>query len=73
MHAEKRINLGNRIAQNVIIKSVKKFWNEEDGMGVVEIVLITVVLIGLVIIFKSQITSLVNKLLSKMTSQANKI
>ena len=73
MHAEKRINMGNRIAQNVIIKSVKKFWNEEDGMGVVEIVLITVVLIGLVIIFKSQITSLVNKLLSKMTSQANKI
>ena len=73
MHAEKRINMGNRIAQNVLIKSVKKFWNEEDGMGVVEIVLITVVLIGLVIIFKSQITSLVNKLLSKMTSQANKI
>ena len=73
MHAEKRINMGNRIAQNVIIKSVEKFWNEEDGMGVVEIVLITVVLIGLVIIFKSQITSLVNKLLSKMTSQANKI
>lgn len=73
MHAEKRINMGNRIAQNVIIKSVKKFWNEEDGMGVVEIVLITVVLIGLVIIFKSQITSLVNKILSKMTSQANKI
>lgn len=32
-----------------------------------------VILIGLVIIFKSQITSLVNKLLSKMTSQANKI
>ena len=73
MQAAKRINMGNRIAQNVIIKSVKKFWNEEDGMGVVEIVLITVVLIGLVIIFKSQITSLVNKLLSKMTSQANKI
>lgn len=42
-------------------------------MGVVEIVLIIVVLIGLVIIFKSQITALVNKLLSKMSSQANKI
>lgn len=73
MRAEKRIIMGNKIAENTIIKSVKKFWNEEDGMGVVEIVLITVVLIGLVIIFKSQITSLVNKLLSKMTSQANKI
>lgn len=34
---------------------------------------IMVVLIGLVIVFKSQITALVNKLLSKMTSQANKI
>ena len=42
-------------------------------MGVVEIVLIIVVLIGLVSIFKSQITALVNKLLSKMSSQANKI
>ena len=40
---------------------------------VVEIVLIIIVLIGLVIVFKSQITALVNKLLSKMTSQANKI
>ncbi len=54
-------------------EKVKQFWNEEDGMGVVEIVLIIIVLIGLVIIFKSQITSLVNKLLSKMSSQANKI
>lgn len=54
-------------------RSIKAFWNEEDGMGVVEVVLIIVVLIGLVIIFKTQITSLVNKLLSKMSSQANKI
>lgn len=52
---------------------VKKFWNNEDGMGVVEVVLITIVLVGLVILFKTQITALVNKILSKMTSQANKI
>ena len=49
-------------------ENIKNFWQDEDGMGVVEIVLI-----GLVIIFKSQITALVNKLLSKMSSQANKI
>lgn len=54
-------------------ENIKNFWLDEDGMGVVEIVLIIVVLIGLVIIFKSQITALVNKLLSKMSSQANKI
>lgn len=46
---------------------------DEDGMGVVEIILIIIVLIGLVVIFKRQITSLVNSILSKMTSQANQI
>ena len=52
---------------------VKKFWENEDGMGVVEVVLITIVLVGLVILFKNQITALVNNILSKMSSQANKI
>ena len=48
--------------------AIKKFWDSEDGMGVVEVVLITIVLV-----FKKQITSLVNSILSKMTNQANKI
>ena len=52
---------------------VKKFWENADGMGVVEVVLITIVLVGLVILFKNQITALVNNILSKMSSQANKI
>lgn len=53
--------------------AVKKFIDDEAGMGVVEIILIIIVLIGLVVIFKRQITSLVNSILSKMTSQANQI
>ena len=52
---------------------IKKFWKDEDGMGVVEVVLITIVLVGLVILFKSQITALVNSILAKMFNQANKI
>lgn len=43
------------------------------GMGTVEIILIIVVLIGLVIIFKEQITDLVNDIFSKITKQSNKI
>ena len=39
----------------------------------IEIILILVVLIGLVVIFKSQLTSLINSLLSKVTSQSNSI
>ena len=52
---------------------ITKFVEDEDGRGVVEIILIIIVLIGLVVIFKRQITSLVNSILSKMTSQANQI
>ncbi|MDO5402789.1 MAG: Flp1 family type IVb pilin [Eubacteriales bacterium] len=56
-----------------IIKKMQKFWENESGMGVVEIVLIIIVLVGLVVIFKKQITSMVNSILAKMTSQANQI
>lgn len=49
------------------------FAEEEDAVGVVEIILILVVLIGLVIIFKDQLTSLVEKILSKITKQSNSI
>ena len=62
----------NNIMNN-IKREAKKFWNDEDGMGVVEVVLITIVLVGLVVLFKKHITDLVNSVLSKMTNQANKI
>ena len=39
---------------------LKSFWKEEDAVGVVEVILILVVLIGLVIIFRDQLTSLVS-------------
>ena len=56
-----------------ILKKIKNFWDDESGMGVVEVVLIIIVLVGLVMMFKKQITSLVNMLLSKMSSQAKQI
>ena len=46
---------------------------EEDGVGVVEIILILVVLISLVLIFKKQLTSLVKSILSKAVSQSNNV
>ena len=56
-----------------ILKKIKNFWDDESGMGVVEVVLIIIVLVGLGMLFKKQITSLVNMLLSKMSSQAKQI
>ena len=49
------------------------FIEEEDGIGTVEMILILVVLIGLVLIFKSQLTSLVNTIFDKINSQAGKV
>lgn len=51
----------------------RDFLREQDAVGVVEIILILVVLIGLVIIFKEQLTSLVKNILSKITKQSNSI
>ena len=51
----------------------KAFMEDEQGVGVVEIILILVVLISLVILFKGQLTSLVTGILSKITSQSNSI
>ena len=52
---------------------LQRFIEEEDAVGVVEIILILVVLIGLVIIFKEQITNLVQSILSKIAKQSNSI
>ena len=56
-----------------IWRCVKEFAIEEDAVGVVEIILILVVLISLVDIFKEQHTSLVKKILAKITKQSNAI
>ena len=55
------------------LKTLKNFWREEDGMGTVEIILIIVVLVGLVLIFKEQITAIVESIFKKITSQTNKV
>ena len=56
-----------------IKKEFQEFRQEEDAVGVIEIILILVVLIGLVVLFKDQITGLVETLLAKVTSQSNAI
>lgn len=44
--------------------------HSEDGMGVVEVLLIIVVLIGMVIIFQKQITQLVDKIWKAINKDA---
>ena len=57
----------------MVKKELMAFLKEEDGVGVIEIVLILVVLIGLVIIFKKQITTLLNNVFKEINSQSKEV
>lgn len=51
----------------------KEIWMDEEGIGTVEIILILVVLIGLVLLFKKQLTSLMNDIFKTITSETKKV
>ncbi len=55
------------------MNALKRFVKEEDGMGVVEVVLIIVVLVAMVIIFKDQITALVETIWESINKNAKKV
>lgn len=52
---------------------LKEFWKEEEGIGVVEIILILVVLIALVLLFKEKITTVVNNAFSAFEKDSGSI
>lgn len=55
------------------MNTIREFMKDEEGIGTVELILILVVLISLVIIFKDQLTSLVNDIFSQITQKSNSI
>ena len=54
-------------------KEIRAFWKDEQGVGVIELVLVLVVLIGLVIIFKKQITTLLQNIFKEINSQSKEV
>lgn len=54
-------------------KEMLAFGMEEDGITVIEIVLILVVVIGLVVIFKGQITTLLNNIFKEINKQSKEV
>ncbi len=51
----------------------REFMKDESGLGTIEVVLILVVLIGLVIIFKKQITTLLESIFKQVNSSAKEV
>ncbi len=52
---------------------MRAFFQEEDGVGVIEVVLILVVLVGLVIVFKGQINTLLQSIFTEINKQAKEV
>ena len=59
--------------ENKLVSEWNAFWRQEEGVGVIEVVLILVVLIGLVIIFKTQITKILDNIFKEIESQSKEV
>ena len=59
--------------KNKLWKGLQAFWREEDAMGSVEVILIIVVLVSLVLIFRTQIKKLVENAFKQINSDQSKI
>ena len=59
--------------KNSGMRELSAFMEDDSGVGVIEVVLILVVLIGLVIIFKTQITKLLENIFKVIESQSKEV
>lgn len=55
------------------MKEIKRFWNDESGVGIVEIILILVVLVALVVIFREKVTAIVKSAFDNISQNSDKI
>lgn len=56
-----------------IKNTLEAFRQDQSGIGVVEIILILVILIGLVLIFKNQITGIINNAFESISVNSDAI
>ena len=68
-----RVHCREREGKIMIKNDLRDLIYEEDGIGVVEIILILVVLIMLVVIFRKQITGIVSSAFSNINEDSETI
>ncbi len=69
----KAINRGVCRIREDVLKSVRGLRADNRGVGIVEVILILVILIAVVLLFKNQITEIVNRAFTAITSDSNGI
>ena len=73
MNDREKMSMLKKWKENKLVTEWNAFWRQEEGVGVIEVVLILVVLIGLVIIFKTQITKLLENIFKEIESQSKEV
>lgn len=69
----------NQVRKNVagcvkkMAEQVKRFVKEEDAMGSVEIILILVILVGLVLIFRTQVVAIVENSFKQIKTDSQSV
>ena len=61
------------IKAHMCCRNAAELMKNEDGIGTVEMILILVVLIGLVLIFKEKLTSLVGDIFKTISSKSKSV
>lgn len=61
------------IKARIYCREAAELLRNEDGIGTVEMILILVVLIGLVLIFKEKLTSLVGDIFQTISSKSDSV
>ena len=56
-----------------MIRGLKAFWNEEDGAGIIEVVLILVILLAIIFIFREKIQAIISKAFESIESNGSSI
>lgn len=56
-----------------IRNQMMKLWKEEDGIGVIEIVVIVAILLILALIFRTEITKMLTDIINKANVQKDKV
>lgn len=57
----------------VVRNQIVKFWKEEEGIGVIEIVVIVAILLILALIFRTEITKMLTDIIKKANVQKDKV
>lgn len=66
-------NLAENVTEPAAEEEFPGLLKDNRGIGVIEMVLILVVLVGLVLIFKSQLTSIIGTVFDKVNNTVNKL